>query len=87
MTNPDTTINDDILYSCEAGIARITLNRPDAANALTPDQRNRLIELLAEASVVLTGTLMSGLRRSTWGGSDTRYDSRSDFLAELHPSP
>ncbi|CAB4863651.1 unannotated protein [freshwater metagenome] len=50
MTNPDTTINDDILYSCEAGIARITLNRPDAANALTPDQRNRLIELFEAAS-------------------------------------
>ena len=44
------TDTDDLLYSCEDGIARITLNRPDAANALTPDQRNHLIELFEAAS-------------------------------------
>ena len=43
---PDT----DLLYTLEGGIARITLNRPDAANALTPDQRNRLIQLFETAS-------------------------------------
>jgi len=43
----------DLLYSLEAGVARITLNRPDAANALTPDQRNRLIELFEQASADL----------------------------------
>src|SRR4051794_33415013 len=40
----------DLIYSLENGVARITLNRPDAANALTPDQRNRLIELFESAS-------------------------------------
>lgn len=42
--------HDDLIYSLDGGIARITLNRPDAANALTPDQRNRLIELFEAAS-------------------------------------
>ena len=32
------------------GVARLVLNRPDAANAITPDQRNRTIELLEGAS-------------------------------------
>ncbi|MCU1394387.1 MAG: enoyl-CoA hydratase [Ilumatobacteraceae bacterium] len=49
--DPDSTAPDaDLLYTVEGGIARITLNRPDAANALTPDQRNRLIELFESAS-------------------------------------
>jgi 2-(1,2-epoxy-1,2-dihydrophenyl)acetyl-CoA isomerase len=54
---------DDLLWSVHGGIARITLNRPEAANAITPDQRNRIIDLLDEASadlrvrvVVLTAT-------------------------------
>ncbi|MFZ1489288.1 MAG: enoyl-CoA hydratase-related protein [Ilumatobacteraceae bacterium] len=33
-----------------SGIARITLDRPDAANAITPDQRNQMVSLFEEAS-------------------------------------
>ena len=53
----------DLRVELADGVLRLTLNRPDAANAITPDQRNRLIELLADASsrvdvrvVVLTAT-------------------------------
>jgi 2-(1,2-epoxy-1,2-dihydrophenyl)acetyl-CoA isomerase len=38
-----------ILHSDADGIRRITLNRPESANALRPVDRDRLIELLAEA--------------------------------------
>ena len=48
-----TTETDDLLYTVIGGVARITLNRPDAANSITPDQRNRLISLFAEASADL----------------------------------
>lgn len=34
----------------EQGVLWLTLNRPDAANSLTPGQRNRLIDLLDTAS-------------------------------------
>jgi 2-(1,2-epoxy-1,2-dihydrophenyl)acetyl-CoA isomerase len=34
-----------VLHEVRNGIARITLNRPEAANALAPEQRDRLIEL------------------------------------------
>jgi 2-(1,2-epoxy-1,2-dihydrophenyl)acetyl-CoA isomerase len=45
--------DDDLLWQLDGGIARLTLNRPDAANAITPDQRNRMIELLDAASADL----------------------------------
>ncbi|MFF4581422.1 enoyl-CoA hydratase/isomerase family protein [Streptomyces sp. NPDC001389] len=55
--------SDEIRYRFESGVSWITLNRPDAMNALTRDQRERLIALLGEASadpgtraVVLTAT-------------------------------
>lgn len=48
MTDHD--LHDELRYEVADGVARITLNRPEAANALTPDQRNRMIELFDEAS-------------------------------------
>ncbi len=52
-TSPDAVPDDDLLHRVENGVAWITLNRPEAANAITPSQRNRLIELLADASASL----------------------------------
>jgi 2-(1,2-epoxy-1,2-dihydrophenyl)acetyl-CoA isomerase len=54
----------DQLAAREAdGVLWLTLDRPEAANALTPDQRDRLVDLLADAgervevrAVVLTAT-------------------------------
>ncbi|MEU5438521.1 enoyl-CoA hydratase-related protein [Streptomyces sp. NPDC020719] len=52
-----------VLHTTDNGISWITLNRPEAMNAVTWDQRERVIALLAEASadpavraVVLTAT-------------------------------
>ncbi|MFE6619355.1 enoyl-CoA hydratase/isomerase family protein [Streptomyces sp. NPDC057740] len=52
-----------VLHATDNQVRRITLNRPEALNAITPDQRERIIQLLADASadpavraVVLTGT-------------------------------
>lgn len=36
---------EQVLFEVADGIARVTLNRPEAANAIAPEQRNRLIEL------------------------------------------
>jgi 2-(1,2-epoxy-1,2-dihydrophenyl)acetyl-CoA isomerase len=53
----------EVLHTLDGQVSCITLNRPEALNALTPGQRDRIIELLAQASgdpdvraVVLTGT-------------------------------
>ena len=41
---------DTVLHVVDDGIATITMNRPDAGNALLPEQRDRIIELLGIAS-------------------------------------
>ena len=50
---PDLPPNDDLLIEDTAGVRRITLNRADAANAITPDQRDAIIAALDEASALL----------------------------------
>ncbi|MFJ3516516.1 enoyl-CoA hydratase/isomerase family protein [Streptomyces sp. NPDC090131] len=57
------TPEDEVLHRIDNGVAWITLNRPEAMNAVTWDQRERVIALLAEASadpavraVVITAT-------------------------------
>lgn len=57
------TPEDEVLHRFESGVCWITLNRPEAMNAVTWDQRERIIGLLAEASsdpdvraVVITAT-------------------------------
>jgi 2-(1,2-epoxy-1,2-dihydrophenyl)acetyl-CoA isomerase len=57
------SLEDEVLHTVEAGVAWITLNRPEAHNAVTPAQRNRVIDLLEAASasyetraVVITAT-------------------------------
>ena len=56
-------LEEQVLHRVEDRVAWITLNRPEVRNAITPDQRNRVIDLLEEASrsldvgaVVLTAT-------------------------------
>ena len=51
-----------VLHATDNQVSWITLNRPESLNAITPDQRERLIQLFSEASadpavraVVLTG--------------------------------
>ena len=62
-SDPERPLDDQVLHRLESGVAWITLNRPEAHNAITPDQRNRVIELLKAAgtdlatrAVVLTAT-------------------------------
>jgi len=59
MTDPTA----EVTHTFTNGVAYLILNRPEALNAITPAQRDRLITLLGEASadpsvraVVLTGT-------------------------------
>ena len=44
---PDAAGVDGLTWEVDAGIARLTLDRPDAGNALTPAMRNAIIDLLS----------------------------------------
>ena len=68
-------VGDDLRYELIDGIARITLNRPDAGNALTPDQRDRLIDLFLEASADLR------VRVVVLGAAGTHFCTGADLRA------
>lgn len=46
-------VEDTVLTKVENGVLWITLNRPDSGNAVTPDQRDLLIDVFADASADL----------------------------------
>jgi len=46
----DRPLDEQLRARDDEGVLWITLDRPEAANAITPDQRDRLIALLADAS-------------------------------------
>ncbi|HVV76668.1 MAG TPA: enoyl-CoA hydratase-related protein [Mycobacteriales bacterium] len=41
-------VADDVRFEVDGAVATITLNRPDAANALRPEGRNQVVDLLGE---------------------------------------
>jgi 2-(1,2-epoxy-1,2-dihydrophenyl)acetyl-CoA isomerase len=81
--------DDDLLHELTDGVAWIRFNRPDAGNSVTPDQRNRLITLLDEASadpftrcVVLTAT-----GRHFCTGADLRADRSNEAKPKPEGAP
>ncbi|MER5226567.1 enoyl-CoA hydratase/isomerase family protein [Streptomyces flaveus] len=62
-SGPEISLDSLVRHATDNQVAWITLNRPEAMNAITSDQRERLIQLFSEASadpdvraVVLTAT-------------------------------
>ncbi|MCU1499822.1 MAG: Enoyl-CoA hydratase [Acidimicrobiales bacterium] len=65
----------------ERGIAWITLDRPDVKNAISPDQRDRVIALLSEASTDL------GIRAVVLGATGDAFCTGADLRARRTPAP
>jgi 2-(1,2-epoxy-1,2-dihydrophenyl)acetyl-CoA isomerase len=91
----ESAVEAAILHSDADGIRRITLNRPEAANALRPVDRDRLIELLNEADedhavrvVVIaangrhfcSGADVGGIARSGSAGAKRATDSMRKIM-------
>ncbi|MFJ9578958.1 enoyl-CoA hydratase/isomerase family protein [Streptomyces sp. NPDC101191] len=64
----------EVLHTVENGVAWITLNRPEAMNALTWDQRERIITLLADASAdpQVRAVVVTATGRGFCAGADLR---------------
>lgn len=65
----------------ERGVAWITFNRPDVKNAISPDQRDRVIALLGEASADL------GIRAVVLGATGDAFCTGADLRASRPPAP
>ncbi|MER6025082.1 enoyl-CoA hydratase-related protein [Streptomyces sp. NPDC001851] len=63
-------------------VSYVTLNRPDALNALTPALRDRLIDLLTEASADpdVRAVVLTGAGRGFCAGADLRGGAGGDRL-------
>jgi len=62
---------ETILYAVEAGVARITLNRPDKMNCLSGPMRRELLHALRRApdearAVLLTGAGAASVQVRIW---------------------
>ena len=66
----------DILERLENSVLWLTLNRPDAHNAVTPDQRNRLIARFNAASADLNvrAIVLTAVGKGFCTGADLRGD-------------
>ena len=74
-------IDEQVQYRLEGGVAWITLNRPEVKNAISPDQRDRVIALLAEASELLA------VRAVVIGGSGDSFCTGADLRATRTAPP
>jgi 2-(1,2-epoxy-1,2-dihydrophenyl)acetyl-CoA isomerase len=72
----------DILYEATDAIATITLNRPDALNALTPEMNDRLPALIdqAEADAAVRVIVLTGAGRAFSAGADLKTMAQPDRL-------
>ena len=81
----DEAAEPDVLERLENGVLWLTLNRPDAHNAVTPDQRNRLIARFDGASADLA--VRAIVLTATGKGFCTGADLRAGRNATPPPSP
>ncbi|MFF0285488.1 enoyl-CoA hydratase/isomerase family protein [Streptomyces sp. NPDC005262] len=67
-------LDPSVLHATDNGVSWITLNRPEAMNAVTWDQRERLIALLAGASAdpAVRAVVLTATGRGFCAGADLR---------------
>lgn len=88
--NDDTELlGGQLLHRVEDGICWIRLNRPDVANALTPEQRNVVIDLLTQADEdpAVRVVVLGAVGRHFCGGADLRVDRAEPVGSDDRPPP
>ena len=77
----DQPLDEQVLHRVENRVSWITLNRPEVRNAITPDQRDRVIALLEEASADL------GVGAVVLGATGEGFCTGADLRAGRRPAP
>ncbi|UUU33118.1 enoyl-CoA hydratase-related protein [Streptomyces sp. CA-210063] len=74
LEHPEKSRDSLILHATDNAVSWITLNRPEAMNALTPDQREHLIHLLSDASAdpAVRAVVITATGRGFCAGADLR---------------
>ncbi|MET8470189.1 enoyl-CoA hydratase-related protein [Streptomyces sp. NPDC006422] len=74
---PEKSLDSLVLHTTDNGVSWITLNRPEAMNAVTWDQRERVIALLAEASAApdVRAVVITATGKGFCAGADLRGGS------------
>ncbi|MDX2602897.1 enoyl-CoA hydratase/isomerase family protein [Streptomyces caniscabiei] len=74
LEHPEKSRDSLILHATDNAVSWITLNRPEAMNAIAPDQRERLIHLLSEASAdpTVRAVVITATGRGFCAGADLR---------------
>jgi 2-(1,2-epoxy-1,2-dihydrophenyl)acetyl-CoA isomerase len=67
-------VTDSVRSDLEGAVARITLNRPEARNALTAEMKSALLEALRQAgsSPQVRAVLITGAGQAFCAGQDLR---------------
>lgn len=74
-------LEEQVLHRVEGHVAWITLNRPEVKNAMTSDQRDRVIALLEEASAALE------VRAVVLTATGDGFCTGADLRAGRRPAP
>ncbi|MFJ7043795.1 enoyl-CoA hydratase/isomerase family protein [Streptomyces sp. NPDC101112] len=71
---PEKSRDSLILHATDNAVSWITLNRPEAMNALTPDQRDHLVQLFGDASAdpAVRAVVITATGRGFCAGADLR---------------
>ncbi|MFE7834644.1 enoyl-CoA hydratase/isomerase family protein [Streptomyces sp. NPDC057474] len=74
LEHPEKSRDSLILHATDNAVSWITLNRPEAMNAITPAQRERLIQLLSDASAdpAVRAVVLTATGRGFCAGADLR---------------
>jgi 2-(1,2-epoxy-1,2-dihydrophenyl)acetyl-CoA isomerase len=72
----------NILYEVAGGVARITLNRPEALNALLPEMGDQLVDLVngADADEAVRVIVLTGAGKAFSAGADLKLMGRADRI-------
>jgi len=73
---------DSVLYKLKDRVATITLNRPEALNALTPEMNDRLVELIetADRDESVRAVVLTGAGKAFSSGADLKLMGQGERL-------